>query len=65
VDAGVGFAAEVKIGDRVDEGATLGLLYCRDEEQAAEAGERIRAAYTLGDAPPAEAQKLIKEVITE
>ncbi len=63
IDHAVGYAAEAKIGDRVSEGDALGLLYCRDEGEAQEAMERIRAAYRLGDervsAPP-----LIKEVIT-
>ena len=63
IDHAVGYAAEAKIGDRVREGDALGLLYCRDEGEAQESMERIRAAYKLGDervsAPP-----LIKEVIT-
>ncbi|HVF48867.1 MAG TPA: thymidine phosphorylase [Pyrinomonadaceae bacterium] len=64
IDASVGYLAEAKIGDDVPEGATLGLLYCRDAAQGAEAAARIQAAYTLSDAPPV-AAKLIKEVITK
>jgi pyrimidine-nucleoside phosphorylase len=63
IDPGVGFAAEAKIGDQVEAGETLGLLYCRDEAQAKIASERIHAAYTIG-AEPTSAPTLIKEVIT-
>ncbi|HEX8844256.1 MAG TPA: thymidine phosphorylase [Pyrinomonadaceae bacterium] len=63
IDPAVGFAAEAKIGDEVKTGETLGLLYCRDEAQARTAGERIRAAYRIGD-EPVSAPTLIKEVIT-
>ncbi|HEX8921098.1 MAG TPA: thymidine phosphorylase [Pyrinomonadaceae bacterium] len=63
IDPGVGFAAEAKIGDEVKAGATLGLLYCREEVQAQTARERIRDAYLIGD-DPTSAPTLIKEVIT-
>ena len=62
IDPAVGFAAEVKIGDQVSEGDTLGLLYCRDEAQAQTARERIRAAYKISG-EHAHASTLIKEVI--
>ncbi|HEY0077344.1 MAG TPA: thymidine phosphorylase [Pyrinomonadaceae bacterium] len=63
IDAGVGFLAEVKIGDGVKAGDVLGLLLCRDEAQGAEARERIRNAYAIDDAPPP-IPLLVKEVIT-
>ena len=63
IDPAVGFAAEAKIGDQVKAGEALGLLYCRDEQNAQSALERIRAAYKIGD-EPATAPTLIKEVIT-
>ena len=62
IDPAVGFAAEVKIGDQVSEGDTLGLLYCRDEAQAQTARARIRAAYKISG-EHAHASTLIKEVI--
>jgi pyrimidine-nucleoside phosphorylase len=63
IDAGVGFLSEVKIGDEVKAGETLGLLVCRDDAQAGAARERIHRAYAIDDdAPPR--QTLIKEVIT-
>lgn len=64
IDPAVGFLCEAKLGDEVAEGDALGLLYCRDEAQAASAGARIRAAYTIGDEPPTLSYQLIKEVIT-
>ncbi len=65
VDHAVGFLAEVKQGDELRPGDVLGLLYCRDEgEAAARAAERIRRAYTVGDEPPASKYTLLKEVIT-
>ncbi|HYO98606.1 MAG TPA: hypothetical protein VER76_00150, partial [Pyrinomonadaceae bacterium] len=62
IDFQVGYIAHAKHGDELRAGEALGTLYCRDDAQAASAGARIRAAYTVGDAPaPLE---LIKEVIT-
>ena len=37
IDPTVGFIAEVKIGDQVDAGEALGMVYCRDESKAREA----------------------------
>ena len=65
IDFQVGFVADATHGDELRAGDALGTLYCRDEAQAAEAGARIRAAYTVGDEPPPGAPlELIKEVIT-
>lgn len=63
IDPAVGFAAEAKIGDYVEAGQPLGLLYCRDEADAKAALERIRAAYVIRD-EQVSAPTLIKEVIT-
>jgi thymidine phosphorylase len=64
IDPAVGYLAEAGIGDRVGGGQALGLLYCRDPSSAARATARIRAAYTIGEEPPARLSELIKEVIT-
>ncbi len=64
IDPLVGFVAEAKHGDELREGDALGILYCRDETQAAPAVARIRAAYTITDAPPAQPLELIKDCIT-
>ena len=65
IDPAVGFIAEVKIGDRLDEGATIGTVYCRDESKAREAAERIQMAYEVGDETPTEIPHLLREVINE
>src|SRR6185503_567657 len=52
IDPSVGFIAEARIGDRVADGAVLGLVYCRDEAKANEAAERIQASYEIGDSSP-------------
>ncbi|HYP52111.1 MAG TPA: hypothetical protein VEQ42_01140, partial [Pyrinomonadaceae bacterium] len=62
IDPHVGFLVEAGLGDEVRSGDALGLLYCRDEAQGAEAAARIRAAYAVEDARPP-ARSLIKQVI--
>jgi pyrimidine-nucleoside phosphorylase/thymidine phosphorylase len=64
IDKGVGFLAEVKIGDEVREGSPLGLLLCRGDD-CPPAAARIRRAYRIADGPPAEAFRLIKDTISE
>jgi thymidine phosphorylase len=65
IEPTVGFVAEIKIGDSVNAGTALGLVYCRDEAMAREAAERIQSAYEVGDQPPSEIPRLVKEVINE
>jgi pyrimidine-nucleoside phosphorylase len=65
IDPSVGFIAEVKIGDKVAAGQTIGVVQCDHSAKAREAATRIQAAYEIGDEPPAEIPKLIKEVINE
>jgi pyrimidine-nucleoside phosphorylase len=65
IEPTVGFIAEVKIGDRVNEGTALGQVYCRDESKAREAAGRIQASYDVGDQPLSEIPLLVKEVINE
>ncbi|MDX6272447.1 MAG: pyrimidine-nucleoside phosphorylase [Acidobacteriota bacterium] len=64
IDFQIGFVADAKLGDELRAGDALGTLYCRDDAQGRQAGERIRAAYTVGDEAPVAPVKLIKEVIT-
>jgi pyrimidine-nucleoside phosphorylase len=65
VDPTVGFMAELKIGDRVSGGDTIGVVYCEDDANAREAARRIQDAYHISEEPPSDPQKLIKEVINE
>jgi pyrimidine-nucleoside phosphorylase len=65
VDPTVGFITDLKIGDQIGAGETIGIVYCADEGNAREAAERIQAAYQISDEPPAELNTLVKEVINE
>jgi pyrimidine-nucleoside phosphorylase len=53
IDCGVGFACEKKIGDEIKTDEPLGVLYCRNEAQAARAGETLRKAFQIGEEPGA------------
>ena len=63
IDPRVGFLAEVKIGDELKTGDLIGTVFCEDIARGEQAVNRIKAAYTIGDAPAAERPQLIKEVI--
>ena len=66
IDPSVAYLADVRLGDEVRSGQTLGTLLCRDGARGAEAAARIGRAYTVGEEPPpAGSFKLIKEVIAE
>ncbi|MCA1579712.1 MAG: thymidine phosphorylase [Acidobacteria bacterium] len=65
IDPTVGFISERKLGDQVQGGKTLGVVYCADEGAAKEAAERIRAAYQISDEPPAQVEQLVKEIVNE
>ncbi|MEP6743812.1 MAG: thymidine phosphorylase [bacterium] len=64
IDPTVGLVTDVKIGERISAGATIGTVYCRDEAKARVAVQSIQAAYEIGDAP-LEELVLVKEVINE
>lgn len=64
IDPSVGFLTEAKIGDRLEAGQRLGVLYCRSEAQAREASARICASYLIVDEASDNVPELIKEVIT-
>lgn len=65
IDPSVGFINEVKIGDQIATGGTIGVVQGNDISKAQEAAARIVAAYEVGESPPADVPKLIKEVINE
>ena len=65
IDPTVGFTSELKIGDQVEAGDAIGIVYCADRSNAEEATRRIQAAYHVGDEPPAQIEKLVKEIINE
>ena len=65
IDPTVGFTSELKIGDKVQAGDAIGVVYSADPSAGKEAAQRIQAAYHVGDEPPAERQELVKEIINE
>ncbi|MDQ1728091.1 MAG: hypothetical protein QOD33_216 [Pyrinomonadaceae bacterium] len=65
IDPVVGFIAELKIGDRASAGVALGTVYCRNEDKARAAAQRIQSAYEIDDQPPRELPPLMREVINE
>ena len=64
IDPTVGFIAERKIGDQVETGDVIGVVYCADSANAEEGAQRIGAAYRIEDERPA-LEELVKEVINE
>jgi pyrimidine-nucleoside phosphorylase len=65
IDPTVGFIAQAKIGDSVEDGAAIGIVYGRDHSSAQEAGKRIQASYEIGEQSPQEIPQLLREVINE
>lgn len=62
IDFAVGFRCERKIGDEINAGETLGILFCRDKAQADAVYEKLQAAYVTGEEKPQKSE-LIKEII--
>ncbi len=62
IDYAVGYQCERKIGDEVKTGETLGVLFCRNESQADLIGDKLQAAYAIGEEKPREL-KLVKEIV--
>lgn len=63
IDHAVGYACEVKIGEKVAAGQTLGIIYCRDRSQAEWVNDKLQNAYTIEGRKPKES-KLIKMVVS-
>jgi thymidine phosphorylase len=62
IDPRVGFVGDVKIGDEVRAGDSIGVVYCDDSNRGQAAAARIQASYQIGDEAP-RVPELIKEVI--
>ena len=65
IDATVGFMSQVKIGDKVTAGQTLGVVYGRDQSKAQKAVSRIQGAYQVDEEFKGDPPTLIKEVVNE
>ena len=63
IDHAVGFASDIKIGDRIDAGGELGRLYVRNEEQASSVSPRFVSAYSVDACLDIKRPDLIRNVI--
>jgi len=62
IDPRVGFVGNMKIGDEVRAGDSLGVVFCDDSARGQATAKRIQASYQIGDEAP-QRPDLIKEVI--
>jgi pyrimidine-nucleoside phosphorylase len=62
IDHAVGFRCDVKVGDEVRKGQSLGTSFCRSRAQYELVSEKLRSAYTIS-AESASKQELVKAVI--
>jgi pyrimidine-nucleoside phosphorylase len=63
IDHGAGVVLHHKVGDKVEENVHLATLYFNDDAKKKEARDRVKAAFRIGDQPPAKT-KLIHQIIT-
>ena len=63
IDHAVGYSCEVKIGESVESGQTLGTIYCRNDTQAARIKDKLLAAHLITEEKPTDAA-LIRAVIS-
>jgi thymidine phosphorylase len=62
IDSAVGFTRLAGLGAEVSPGAPLALVHARDEGKARAAAERLRAAYTIGSAPPTPSNPVVARI---
>jgi len=62
IDPAVGYSCTRKIGDRIQEGDELGIIYCRRQKQADLISENLRNAYKITRENP-KTTKLIRAVV--
>lgn len=63
IDPRVGFIADVKIGNELKPGETIGTVFCDDDDHGKRAAARIQSAYSISEEPSTDSHSLIKEVI--
>jgi pyrimidine-nucleoside phosphorylase len=51
VDHGVGIVVQAKVGDKLEPGETLLVVYCRDKAQLEPLGDRLLNAFTWSETP--------------
>ncbi len=63
IDHAVGYASEVKLGQQVSHGDAVGLLYCRNKDQADSIGSKLADAYKISHENNQNSSQLIKDVV--
>jgi len=63
IDHGAGVVLHHKVGGKVEPDAHLATLYFNDDAKVNEARDRVKAAFRIGDQPPAKV-KLIHQIIS-
>jgi pyrimidine-nucleoside phosphorylase len=63
IDCSVGYECVRKLGDRINSGETLGVIFCRNEARANSIYEKAANAYKITEEKPMEEFELIKEII--
>ncbi len=63
VDHAIGFACRAKLGDFVEAGDTLGILFCRNQTQANAIRHKLTSAYKLSPENNQKQPKLIQQII--
>ena len=63
IDFAVGYECAARLGDRLNAGETLGVIFCRSRAQADSIYEKLANAYKIGDEKPSEKFELIKEIV--
>jgi pyrimidine-nucleoside phosphorylase len=64
IDFAVGYACGKKLGNAVKQSEILGILYCRNEAQAAKVLAKLQMAYKITDEPNDRKFELIKDVVS-
>jgi pyrimidine-nucleoside phosphorylase len=63
IDFAVGYRCEKTLGDEIRSGDTLGVLYCRNENQSNSIREKLSEAYKIRPQRNSNESRLIKEII--
>lgn len=63
IDHAVGFSCAKKLGDKVEKGEEIGIIFCRTKRQADTISEKLRNAYKIATEKP-QIPELVKEIIS-
>jgi pyrimidine-nucleoside phosphorylase len=63
IDYAIGFASAKKLGDEIEKGEEIGIIFCRKQSQADSISGKLRNAYKIGVEKP-QFSELVKEIIS-